>query len=72
MIATTTVITPQQLSAMDPKEIRTLPNGVPMILHQTWKDRDVLPKHQPYVDSWDRYSQKDYFNLTELIIIVVL
>eukprot|EP00041_Stephanoeca_diplocostata_P007166 m.98897 g.98897 ORF g.98897 m.98897 type:complete len:342 (-) comp16763_c0_seq2:127-1152(-) len=54
MTATSAVITPQQLNAMNPKEIKKLPNGVPMILHQTWKDRDVLPKHQPYMDSWDR------------------
>eukprot|EP00468_Gymnochlora_sp_CCMP2014_P006236 CAMPEP_0167745778 /NCGR_PEP_ID=MMETSP0110_2-20121227/3342_1 /TAXON_ID=629695 /ORGANISM="Gymnochlora sp., Strain CCMP2014" /LENGTH=270 /DNA_ID=CAMNT_0007630461 /DNA_START=56 /DNA_END=865 /DNA_ORIENTATION=+ len=30
----------------------TIGNGIPKILHQTWKTREILPMHESYAQSW--------------------
>ena len=44
-----------QLDAIPHSKIPTLPNGVPMILHQTWRSHELLPQHKPFFSSWDKF-----------------
>eukprot|EP00035_Acanthoeca_spectabilis_P006364 m.123590 g.123590 ORF g.123590 m.123590 type:complete len:343 (-) comp13467_c0_seq3:2481-3509(-) len=56
-------ITPAQLNALSPDKINTMPNGVPKILHQTWREQTLLPKHVPYFNSWEQCLPKDWLHV---------
>mmetsp|Transcript_15380 Transcript_15380/g.39651 ORF Transcript_15380/g.39651 Transcript_15380/m.39651 type:complete len:344 (+) Transcript_15380:246-1277(+) len=56
-------ITPAQLAAVPPSRISRLPNGMPKILHQTWREQALLPKHQPFFDSWERCLPDDWIHV---------
>eukprot|EP00038_Savillea_parva_P014365 m.10879 g.10879 ORF g.10879 m.10879 type:complete len:340 (-) comp2788_c0_seq2:174-1193(-) len=56
-------ITPTQLFALAPSEISVMPNGIPKVLHQTWREKALLPKHQPYFDSWEKCLPSDWLHV---------
>ncbi len=48
------VISAEQFRAIDPSTIEVSNNGIPLVLHQTWKSMEVPEVHRPYVESWTR------------------
>lgn len=56
-------LTPKQLAELDPSKIQKLPNGIPKILHQTWRSHALLPQHVPLFDSWDKFLPEGWLHV---------
>lgn len=56
-------ITPQQFFALSPGQVKLMPNGMPKVLHQTWRSSTLLPKHQLFFDSWERCLPRDWIHV---------
>jgi hypothetical protein len=57
------MITPAELDTIPHAKIPTLPNGVPMILHQTWRSHELLPQHKPFFSSWDKFLPNGWIHV---------
>lgn len=54
------ILTPQALATLPPTDMHYLGNGIPKLLHATWKTRKLTEVHSKFLASWQRCLPQDW------------